>query len=275
MAMNDRCPSCGAMVMPSENYCPQCGAPLNAVGAGSVRGVAPGTGSDWRPGTTPRTIEELRAFCAYNEMPLEKMRFFIGEDYRQPKAFGIYRDGDQVVVYKNKADGSRAVRYHGPDEAHGVDELYRKLLDECHARDIWPDGKPAGYDERRKRQKRARIIVVVAMVVVFIAVAVVVFWADSRLHTHDGYYRFQDDGLYYLYGNDWYYYSDPYYDWVAVQEPYEDYGDYYVGRTYDSDWGYSDFERSDAWESIHEESHTHSSDYDSWDSGGTDWSSDW
>ena len=37
--------------------------------------------------------------------------FFIGEDCREPKAYGIFQtdDGD-FVVYKNKADGVRAVR---------------------------------------------------------------------------------------------------------------------------------------------------------------------
>ena len=46
------------------------------------------------------------------------MRFFIGEDFREARAFGIYKAGEnRFVVYKNKSDGSRAVRYDGPDEA--------------------------------------------------------------------------------------------------------------------------------------------------------------
>ena len=83
----------------------------------------------------PQTIEELKAFCAEKGMPLEKMRFFIGENIQQPKAFGIYRDeNDRFVVYKNKADGSRAVRYSGPDEAYAVSELYLKLKSEVDLR---------------------------------------------------------------------------------------------------------------------------------------------
>ncbi len=83
----------------------------------------------------PATIEELKAFCEEKQMPLEKMRFFIGEDYSGPKAYGIYRadDGD-FVVYKNKSDGSRAVRYKGPHEDIAVNELYEKLKAETEQR---------------------------------------------------------------------------------------------------------------------------------------------
>ena len=81
---------------------------------------------------TPQTIEELLAFCERHELPLSKMRFFIGLDYPGAKAYGIFKDknGD-FVVYKNKADGSRAVRYRGPDEAYAVNELFQKLKDEA------------------------------------------------------------------------------------------------------------------------------------------------
>ena len=75
------------------------------------------------------------------------MRFFIGENYQKARAFGIYEDGGRYIVYKNKANGERVTRYSGPDEAHAVRELFQKLLDECHKRDIYPDGKPA-YETR-------------------------------------------------------------------------------------------------------------------------------
>ena len=55
----------------------------------------------------PKTIDELRWFCDDHNIPAREMRFFIGEDFKEPKAFGIYRDDDgDFVVYKNKADGS-------------------------------------------------------------------------------------------------------------------------------------------------------------------------
>lgn len=83
----------------------------------------------------PETIDELKAFCVEQGMPLERMRFFIGEDFKEPKAFGIFQaDNGDFVVYKNKADGSRAVRYQGPDEAYAVHELYEKLKSEVELR---------------------------------------------------------------------------------------------------------------------------------------------
>lgn len=79
----------------------------------------------------PKTIEELKAFCRAKNLPLEKMRFYIGMDFRQPKAFGIYKDSDgNFVVYKNKGDGTRAERYRGRDEAYSVNEIYQKLRSE-------------------------------------------------------------------------------------------------------------------------------------------------
>jgi len=40
------------------------------------------------------------------------------KETRQPKTIGIYKDEKgEFVVYKNKANGVRSVRYKGPDEA--------------------------------------------------------------------------------------------------------------------------------------------------------------
>lgn len=269
MENRDCCPHCGALVLPEEKFCRQCGTALTA---------APATGIAWTPGRVPATIEELQDYCAYHHMPLEKMRFFVGVDYQEPRAFGIYREGDQCVVYKNKADGSRAVRYHGPDEKHAVGELYAKLLDECHMRDIWPDGGREEYlENKRKRARKSRNLMIVTIAIIAV-VAIFLFVSYRRTHAHDGYYRFDDGGIYYLYGSDWYY-DDYYHDWVerdpVYYDDYDDYADYYIGSAYDSDWGYSDFRKSDTWDDIQESSRTSSSDYDSWDSGGTDWSSDW
>ncbi len=75
-----------------------------------------------------KTIEDLCGwYNAHNLPPYETTRFFIGVDYKKPRAFGIYRDGNEFVVYKNKDNGERAVRYKGPDEAYAVNEIYLKL----------------------------------------------------------------------------------------------------------------------------------------------------
>jgi hypothetical protein len=149
MASTSKCPFCDGVVRSDEKTCPHCGAVNRYFVEDTPRTVI-----------QPKTIEELQEYCAERGMPLLRMRFFIGEDYREPKAFGIYRDGRDVIVYKNKSDGSRAVRYRGPDEAHGVNELFQKLLSECHNRGIYPDGKPvtrssAGSSRGLSSQSRA------------------------------------------------------------------------------------------------------------------------
>ncbi len=119
MAMTVNCPYCGGTLRTDESKCPRCGAPNELY---TLPRTAP---------IEPKTIEELREYCGAKDLPLDKLRFFIGEDCRQPCAYGIFRDGDQFVVYKNKADGSRAVRYRGRDEAFAVRELYLRLVYLC------------------------------------------------------------------------------------------------------------------------------------------------
>ena len=59
-----------------------------------------------------KTIEELKSWYIARKLPPEETtRFFIGKNIKEPRAFGIYQDGNKFIVYKNKADGSRAVRY--------------------------------------------------------------------------------------------------------------------------------------------------------------------
>ena len=120
MASTGKCKFCGGVVRSDERKCPQCGAENENFVADTSRSVF-----------LPKTIPELQEYCAERGMPLLRMRFFIGEDYRRPKAYGIYRDGSDFVAYKNKADGSRSIRYRGPDEAYAVRALYEKLLEMC------------------------------------------------------------------------------------------------------------------------------------------------
>jgi hypothetical protein len=120
MASNSKCPYCGGIVSSADLNCPHCGA-SNA----NYVDKAP------RHALLPRTIDEMKDYCAQRRIPLREMRFFVGENYRQPRAYGIYREGDRFIVYKNKSDGTRAIRYDGPDEAHAVEELYLKLMYEC------------------------------------------------------------------------------------------------------------------------------------------------
>ncbi len=143
------CPRCNWLLIERNEVCPNCGQtipedillqlPDHQVSTPLISRSGASLGHPKPDEALPRTIQELLSFCNQNGMPLEKMRFFIGVDYRYPMAFGIYKDGNDYIVYKNKSNGERAIRYRGPDEAFAVKELYLKLMDECHMRGIYPD----------------------------------------------------------------------------------------------------------------------------------------
>ena len=119
--MKVKCDYCGSFIEDTDETCPNCGA-VNSHLMRSADGV-------------PKTIEELKAFAKAKNLPLEEMRFFIGIDYKEPKAFGIYEDSDgNFIVYKNKGDGTRAERYRGKDEAYAVNEIYQKMKTEVQIR---------------------------------------------------------------------------------------------------------------------------------------------
>jgi len=115
--MEVKCEYCGSMIPDDAKSCPNCGAPnVNMNRAAS---------------NTPRTIAELEQWYKDRNLPpYEKTRFFIGINCKEPKAFGIYQEGETFTVYKNKADGTRAIRYKGTDEDYAVNELYLKLKSE-------------------------------------------------------------------------------------------------------------------------------------------------
>ena len=113
--MKVNCDYCGNYMETTDVSCPHCGA-ANTHIAGHYS-------------KNPVTIEELKAYCDSNKLPLDKMHVHIGENYTSPQAFGIYKDqiSGNFVVYKNKSDGQRAIRYEGKDEAYAVNELYLKI----------------------------------------------------------------------------------------------------------------------------------------------------
>lgn len=107
------CNFCGAEILTTDEKCPNCG----AVNRNYVR-----TSAD-----TPKTIEELKAWCDKRGIKLDKLHMHIGENYKKPKAFGIYKEGNEFIVYKNKDTGQRAIRYQGTDEEYAVNELFQKI----------------------------------------------------------------------------------------------------------------------------------------------------
>lgn len=310
MATKKTCPACGAPVSPGEEFCSYCGAliPHNVASAAAVQAApAPAEQPRAKRGVeTPRTVDELLAFCERHQLPLAKMRFFIGLDYPGARAYGIFQDknGD-FVVYKNKADGSRAVRYRGPDEAYAVKELFDKLKEEASQQRARvaaarsgtggttvppqksaPGGSSAGSVRAGGRKSNKLLIaLLVAAAVITIGRAA----AHSRpQHITPGYYQYNGN-TYYSSNDDWYYYDTFNGDWFPIYDLDDDfanhYSDYYSSYSYDSDYGVSDFSDSqyysyDADSSDYSDSSGSWSwdwdDDDSWDSSDDwDWDSDW
>lgn len=273
-----RCPYCECSYNDNESNCPHCGAL-----AGVAPHAAPKPATNEKRSTIPQTIEEMQAFCARHKMPLEKMRFFIGEDYRDARAFGIYRDarGD-CVVYKNKSDGSRAIRYQGPDEAFAVREIYEKLREETLRRkNVDTPGRAAASTRRSIRFPLSKIVFVIFLVV---------FGLSSLRNILDkspnsGYYRYQGNYYYYQSG-DWYRYNQDRNAWLlyqAVDGLLEDnYAEYYESNYYDDSYPVSDFSeteyyqnKSSSRDNEDDDDDDWDYDWDDWDSNDTDWDDDW
>ena len=273
--MANYCEYCGSRLGPSDRICPHCGAPV------SEKAAAPATESG-RSGI-PRTIDELKAFCREKNMPLAQMRFFIGQDYPDPRAFGIYRDYDgNFVVYKNKADGSRSIRYQGPDEAFAVREIYLKLRDETAKRRGGADNARVLRSNGTDGKKRSFFFSPFVLIIIAAVLAVSMLLSSGPKKPYKGYYHYNDN-YYYHQDNDWYYYSNTVLDWIpmgVVDEELEtNYEDYYSSSYYHDDYGIESFSDSTFYASDSEDEGDDSDswdyDFDSWDAGDTDWDSDW
>ncbi len=242
--MQIKCEYCGEFFSDSEPQCPYCGGPNN-----QLKRTAEGQ---------PATIEELLQFAQNKNIPLEKIRFFIGVDYREPKAFGIYKDEGtgNFVVYKNKADGSRAVRYEGKDEAYAVNEIYQKLREEIlrNNEKNAPANSGTSYnagedDETRKNRKKFRLLlfgfILLAAVTLFVAIG----YSSLRGTSGNG-------GGFFYHGG-------------GYERSYDD-------NDNDGDSGGSDTEyhsdTEDSWDTDWDSGDSWNSDWDSFDS---DWDSDW
>ena len=117
--MKIKCEYCDSMFDDTLEKCPNCGAPNSNVRRSTA--------------DQPTTIEGLKEWYESKDLPpYETTRFFIGIDYKKPRAFGIYKDENtgNFIVYKNKDSGQRAVRYEGTDEAFAVNELFMRLKQE-------------------------------------------------------------------------------------------------------------------------------------------------
>lgn len=322
--MNNKCPFCGSPVNEKDRYCTSCGEPnahykkpeddpaatSNSEQGSSVYPYSENTNTSdsfsFDPNQPPKTIEELRAYAYGHNLPLDQMRFFIGENYTGARAFGIYEENGEYIVYKNKSDGSRAVRYKGPDQEYAVNELYQKMRSEVLQRKKGKtssnnayhtsSGPTSGSKKRRSSKLTvSEILSAVVFCLILGGVILFAFFDDSDSSSSDGYYYYNDD-YYYRQGSYWFEYDEDSKNWNTTTPDssfLDNYSDYYYGYNYSDSYGASDFGGTDYY---------HNSDYgyyeyqggnddddddyndwgndtwddnDTWDAGGTDWDSDW
>lgn len=273
--MEIKCEYCGSMIQESAEKCPYCGATNNA-----VKRTTDGT---------PKTIEQLQKWYEDRHLPpYEVTRFFIGINYTNPKAFGIYKDGNEFVVYKNKADGQRAIRYRGTDEAYAVNELYLKLKDEILNQKAHNQDRRSGVvnssstnstdGNKRPPAKWSGVLKNGLFVLGIIAIIIVMF----NYYKVD-YYRYNNT-IYVNSRYEWFEYDGYDYDVVDESDIPADMLDNKstYGFDYsDSKWDSSITEFKDSnYYAEHYDSSDQDSDFDwdsgdSWDSNDTNWDSDW
>ena len=261
--MRVKCEFCGAMIEEANDRCPNCGAPLSGVNRTSSG--------------QPKTIEELKAWYTAHHLPPEEItRFFIGKNISEPKAFGIYRDGNgDFVVYKNKSTGERAIRYQGSDEQYAVNELYQRLKAEIADQ---KGNRPANTTQQppaKKKKKKGCLIAIIIFTVLAMLTAIFDHSAPN------GYYKY--NGTQYCHqGSSWYYYDKETDDWYKSTESIDiddkNAKDFQItnheGKDFEQTSWYDSGSHSDdsGWDS---DSDWDSGGGDSWDSGGTDFDSDW
>ncbi len=294
------CAYCGTKYDAEAPRCPSCG------GANPQPAEAP---SEAPQGLRkPKTIRELQDFAAAHKLPLNKMRVHLGEDYAGARAYGIYQAEDgSFVVYKNKADGSRAVRYQGPDEAHAVNELYLKMKELVGQHKSRQQSRQSSRPAPRRSAGRGASSFLGFLrnhpwVTVLLILLVIVIWQSCRNRSpKSGYYHYNND-YYYHQGSNWYVYHDswvPAYPDSGLTDRWDDYyessyynssydadsfynSDYYESpaqnQNNDWDWGGDnddwDWDDDDDWDWGDDDDWDWGGD-DDWDWGGDDWDSDW
>lgn len=105
--MSVRCKYCDSQIPDNAEFCPNCGAKRPQESEPDTPQAARNSASARY--AKPRTIEELRTFCAEKGMSLEKMRFFIGEDYKEPRGIGtlLMRRGSGLSTIPKRRFSSR------------------------------------------------------------------------------------------------------------------------------------------------------------------------
>ena len=207
------------------------------------------------------TLDELETFFNEKKIPQDKIRFFVNVDSSEPKCFGIYQDSvtGNYIVYKNKADGSRFIRYEGKDEKEAVNIFFSKLKDEMALR----GNKTINADNKKQVSRKPLRLFIVFIIVIILVSVILAFTGDTY---QNGYYCYNNQTYYYQDG-DFYYYDDDLDDWLI-------YNDIIDSQYYDNDYDTSDIKPFES-SSYYSDSDFDDYDYDSWDSDTTNWDSDW
>lgn len=248
--MKIKCEYCESMFDDTLENCPACGAPNK-----NVRRSTP---------DQPTTIEELQEWYHAKGLPPENVtRFFIGKDIREARAFGIYKDesSGNFIVYKNKADGSRAVRYEGTDEAYAVNELHTRLKQEIleqKGRNVANQRSGKTAPKRRKKSSSLSAFILF-LVIMLIPGSLIGYLYMQKTPAKQGYYMCNDDEHYK--GKLFYHYGSNEYGWATYDEEKSEWRKtsvypsgklerqvkakkYYLSPEYDSKYGGTDFKES-------------------------------
>ena len=192
-----KCSFCDNLMNETDLNCPFCGTPHDPETQGRY-GV-------------PHTVFELKKFAHDMGISLERLHFHIGEDYKGAKAFGIYKEErtGNFVVYKNKDNGQRAIRYYGPDEAYAVNELYQKLKERVAKYQNDVRNNPADIYRDPPREHNNSTFNAIFLIILFIFFILLFLFSpptgsgsssygsDSRYESsygHDSSYSYSDSG---------------------------------------------------------------------------------
>lgn len=234
--MKIKCEYCRGLMEDTDEKCPNCGAVNDHVRRTAI--------------DSPKTIEELKQwYIEHNLPPEETTRFFIGKNYTEARAFGIYEDeaAHKFVVYKNKDDGTRAIRYEGPDEEYAVNELYIKLKEEIinqKNNNISQNaGRSTGRSGRNLIKSAKKFFIGYIIFLVIILVFCGAFLSLGR-NKKNGYYRYNDEYYYYQNGS-WYEYDN---DWNKIynvpSELQNNKQEYFESSSYNSNYDIDNFKNS-------------------------------
>ena len=253
------------------------------------------------------SIQDILDIAEKHSIPLERMRFFIGVNCQEEKCFGIYYDNytEKYIVYKNKNNGERVIRYQGVNEAEAAQIIMDKIVEETNIRekdkDWWEHQQNLAtssdyvkeYNKEIKNRNKQSIDFSTIMngaattsIILCIIAFVVLLLASLPRFTYQLYkdyqqssprtgYYLDDNNYYYFNKGVWYFWND--FEWKKYDGTI-DYNNYNYNKNYSSNYQITDFKESDYYieqntnsNQTYQPSYDYDYDYD-W---SFDWDSSW